>query len=180
MSEMLSIGSKAPAFSLPGVDGKEYSLDSFADKKVLVVIFSCNHCPYVQAYEDRMVAIQRDYETKGVTLVAINSNETNNYPTDSFEHMVERAKERGFNFPYLRDETQEIADAYGAERTPHLFVFNENRELAYIGAIDDNWKEPDQVKKQYLRDALDALLEGREIVEKETYAIGCTIKWHSE
>jgi peroxiredoxin len=180
MSDTLSIGSKIPSFSLPGVDGKEYSLDSFADKKALVVIFSCNHCPYVQAYEDRMVAIQRDYQDKGISLVAINSNETKNYPTDSFEHMVTRAKEKNFNFPYLRDETQEIADAFGADRTPHLFVFNQNRELAYIGAIDDNWKEPNQVKKQYLRDALDALLEGREIAEPETYAIGCTIKWESE
>jgi peroxiredoxin len=148
MSETLSIGSKAPGFSLPGVDGQEYSLDSFADKKIIVVIFSCNHCPYVQAYEDRMIAIQRDYEDKGVALVAINSNETKNYPTDSFEHMVERVKEKEFNFPYLRDEIQEIADAYGAERTPHLFVFNENRELTYTGAIDDNWKEPDKVKRE--------------------------------
>lgn len=179
MPETLSIGSIAPAFSLPGVDGKEYTLESFADKKALVVIFSCNHCPYVQKYEDRMVAIQRDYENKGVALVAINSNETKNYPTDSFEHMVERAKEKEFNFPYLRDETQAIADAYGAERTPQLFVFNENRELRYIGAIDDNWKEPEKVKIQHLRDALDSLLEGRAIAEPETHAIGCTIKWES-
>ncbi|MFQ5980157.1 MAG: thioredoxin family protein [Candidatus Heimdallarchaeota archaeon] len=175
----LGIGSPAPNFSLPGVDGSEYSLESFANKKILVIIFSCNHCPYVRAYEDRMVALQRDYVTKGVALVAINSNETKNYPTDSFEHMVERAEEKGFNFPYLRDETQAIADAYGAERTPHLFVFDESRALRYIGAIDDNWKEPKKARIHYLRDALDALLEGRAIAEPETYAIGCTIKWES-
>ncbi len=179
MSEKVSLGTKAPDFNLPGVDGKDYSLSSFDDKKVLVVIFSCNHCPYVQAYEGRMVAIQRDYGEKGVSIVAINSNETKNYPQDNFHSMVKRAKNKNFNFPYLRDEMQETAEAYGAERTPHIFMFDEKRELRYTGAIDDNWKEPDKVEKQHLRDAIEALLEGREIENSSTYAIGCTIKWES-
>ncbi|MEW6543012.1 MAG: thioredoxin family protein [Nitrospirota bacterium] len=175
----LHIGDPAPDFSLSGVDGRTASLAGFADKPVLVVIFSCNHCPYVQAYEDRLVAIQRDYAARGVQLVAVNSNDDVGYPEDGFPEMIARAKAKGFNFPYLRDASQEVARAYGATHTPQLFVFDRRRRLAYTGKIDDNWQNPRAVTRHYLREALDALLEGAEPAEPTTYAIGCTIKWAS-
>lgn len=164
-------------FNLPGVDAATYSLDSFKDAKALVVVFSCNHCPYVQAYEGRMIELQRDYEARGVRLIAINSNDAVNYPEDSFDEMKRRAQRLGFNFPYLRDESQQTARAYGATHTPHLFVFGPDRRLAYTGKLDDNWQEPSKVGRRYLREALDDILAGRPVREPETHAIGCTIKW---
>mgnify|MGYP005867413499 CR=1 FL=1 len=177
MGQEMKIGDAAPDFNLPGVDGNNYSLSDFRDKKVLVVIFSCNHCPYVQAYEDRIIALQEEFKDKGVTFIAINSNDDKSYPEDSFENMIKRAKIKGYNLPYLRDESQDVARAYGATHTPHIFVFDEKRRLSYTGKIDDNWREPGKVKERYLRDAIVALLEGREVRNPETYAIGCTIKW---
>jgi peroxiredoxin len=173
----LEIGSSAPDFHLIGIDEKKYSLESFKDKKALIIIFSCNHCPYVQAYEDRVIQIQKDYADKGVAVAAINSNEDINYPDDSFENMKKRAAEKNFNFPYLRDEDQSIARTYDATHTPEIFLFDENRKLAFHGKIDDNWQEPDKVQNHYLRDALDELLAGKEISVPETFTIGCTIKW---
>jgi peroxiredoxin len=173
----LQIGDPAPAFSLPGTDGRMYSLDGLADKPVLVVVFSCNHCPYVQAYEDRLVAIQRDYAERGAQLIAINSNDDVHYPEDSFQQMVARAHAKGFNFLYLRDASQATAKVYGATHTPQLFVFDRARTLRYTGKIDDNWQNPKAVTRRYLRDVLDALLNGRDPAEAQTHAIGCTIKW---
>lgn len=173
----LQIGSKAPDFDLPGVDGRNYTLGSFEGKAVVVVMFTCNHCPYVQAYEDRLVALQRDYASKGVNLVAINSNETVNYPEDSFEKMVARAEEKNFNFPYLRDESQSVAAAYGAQCTPEMFLLDASRILRYRGRVDDNWQQPAKVKRGYLREAIDAVLGGRKIKEPFIPAIGCSIKW---
>ena len=173
----LKIGSPAPDFNLMGIDGKKYSLASFKDKKSLIVIFSCNHCPYVQAYEDRMKQIQKDYQSKGVEVIAINSNEDKGYPEDSFENMKKRATELNFNFLYLRDEDQSVARAYDATHTPEIFLFNGNRKLAFHGKIDDNWQEPNKVQNNYLRNALDELLAGKEISVPETFTIGCTIKW---
>jgi peroxiredoxin len=173
----LQIGDPAPSFSLPGIDGRTHSLDGLSDKPVLVVVFSCNHCPYVQAYEDRLVAIQRDYAGRGVQVIAINSNDDVNYPEDGFEQMVARARDKGFNFPYLRDASQAVARAYGATHTPQLFVFDRARRLRYMGKIDDNWQNPQAVTRRYLRDVLDALLSGRDPAEAQTHAIGCTIKW---
>lgn len=173
----LTIGQKAKYFSLPGVDGRNHSLTEFKDKKAALVIFSCNHCPYVQAYEDRIMDIQRDYQTKGLQVIAINSNDSVNYPEDSFENMVKRAKERQFNFLYLRDETQQTARDYGATHTPHLFLLDGSFALCYTGKIDDNWQEPGKVTQKYLRDALDAVLDGKPVPRPETHAIGCTIKW---
>jgi peroxiredoxin len=173
----LKIGSSAPDFDLPGVDGKKYSLSSFADKKALIVIFSCNHCPYVQAYEGRIKQIQSDYASKGVSVVAINSNEDTRYPEDSFENMKKRAAEQKFNFLYLRDEDQSVARAYDATHTPEIFLFDKERKLAFHGKIDDNWQEPNRVQNHYLRNAIDELLAGKEISVPETFTIGCTIKW---
>jgi peroxiredoxin len=175
---MLPLGKSAPDFDLPGVDGKQYSLDSFKDSPVLVVVFSCNHCPYVKAYEDRMVSIQRDYASKGVRFVAINSNDEKSYPEDSFAQMVVRAKEKGFNFPYLRDGSQEVATVYGAVCTPHVFAFDQNRTLRYRGRIDDS-REPAKVTSHDLRNALDDLVDGREVRVPDTRPFGCSIKWFS-
>ncbi|MBI4376980.1 MAG: thioredoxin family protein [Elusimicrobia bacterium] len=173
----MRLGDKALDFSLMGVDRKTYSLESFRDAKALVLIFSCNHCPYVQAYEDRMIAVQRDYKDREVVLIAINSNDDADYPEDGFERMIERAKKLGFNFPYLRDDSQEVARSYGATHTPHLFVFDQSRKLCYTGKIDDNWQDPKSVKQRFLRDALDDVLAGGKPRLAETHAIGCTIKW---
>lgn len=173
---MLALGSKAPDFDLKGVDGKRYSLDSFRDKPILAVIFSCNHCPYVVAYEDRMVSIQKDYAAKGVQLVAVNSNDEVEYPEDSFSNMIKRAKEKGFNFPYLRDETQEVVTAYGAVCTPHVFAFDKSRVLSYRGRIDDS-RDPSKVKSQDLRNALDDLISGSAVRVPDTRPFGCSIKW---
>jgi len=173
----LKIGSIAPEFELPGIDGKEYSLSSFGNKEAVIVIFSCNHCPYVQAYEERIKQIQKDYENKGVVVFAINSNEDVNYPDDSFENMKKRATEQKFNFLYLRDDDQSVARAYDATHTPEIFLFNKERKLVFHGKIDDNWQEPAKVQNHYLKNALDELLAGKEISVPETFTIGCTIKW---
>lgn len=173
----LSLGDSAPDFSLNGIDGKTSSLDSFNNKKLLLVIFSCNHCPYVQAYEKRIISLQNDYSEKGLQIVAINSNDPSRYPEDSFDEMAKRAAQIGFNFPYLQDESQEIAHAFGASHTPELFLFNEQRKLVYIGKIDDNWQEPEKVRSSYLRNAIDEILAAKDVSVPETFAVGCTIKW---
>ncbi|HSP86840.1 MAG TPA: thioredoxin family protein [Ignavibacteriaceae bacterium] len=179
ITSAIKIGSPAPDFNLPATDGKNYSLNSFKESTVLIIIFSCNHCPYVQAYEDRIIKLQEEYKDKSASIVAINSNDTANYPDDSFEHMVERAKQKNFNFPYLRDEEQITASAFGATHTPEVFLFNKERRLVYTGKIDDNWKEPEKVRNQYLKNAVEELLKGKEISVPETFSIGCTIKWKS-
>ena len=174
---MLELGARAPDFSsLKGTDGKAYSLHSFDDKPVLVVTFTCNHCPYAQAYEDRLVAIQRDYAGKGVQFVAINSNEDKNHPEDSYPNMIKRAKEKGFNFPYVRDDTQKAATDYGAVCTPHVFAFDKERRLRYRGRIDDS-RDPTQAKSPDLRNALDDLGAGRDPRVADTKPFGCSIKW---
>ena len=175
--QQLRIGQPLPRFTvLQGVDGKLHSASGFSSP-VLVIVFSCNHCPYVQAYEDRMMAFQREYSAKGVQLVAINSNEEQNYPEDSYDEMVKRSALRKFNFPYMRDADQSAANAFGATHTPQFFVFDKERKLRYSGKLDDNWKVPSDAKEHYLRDAVDAVLAGRPVNVPETHSIGCTIKW---
>jgi len=177
MAFTLQIGEEAPDFSLCGTDGKSYSLADFADAKILVVVFTCNHCPFVVGSEDRMLELYNDYADKGVAMVGINSNETENHPTDDYEHMVIRAKEKGFPWPYLRDDTQKVAMAYGALRTPHYFVFDADRKLRYTGRMDDNPREPGKETTRELRDALDALLDDKEPPVPVTNPIGCNVKW---
>lgn len=173
----LKSGDAAPDFrDLKGVDGKSYSLASFRDKDALVVAFWCNHCPYVQAWEERFVALANDFQARGVAFVAINSNETSQYPEDDFPNMVKRAKEHFYTFPYVRDESQRVASAFGGLCTPHIFVFDEQRKLRYQGRVDDS-KDPRNVKSHDLRNALDALLGGREPPQPITAAQGCSIKW---
>ncbi len=168
---------RAPDFDLPGVDGKSHSLNSFADKKVLVVFFTCNHCPYVQGWDDRVIALQKDLAAKGVQFVGINANETSKYPEDSFDKMVVRAKQKGFNWVYLRDESQKVAQSYDAACTPEFFVFDQERKLRYHGRFDDNYQDPKAVKSHDLQNALADLLANRPVRNPETPAMGCSIKW---
>ncbi len=172
----LPSGSRAIFFTLPGVDGCEHSLDEYADASALAVVWSCNHCPYVQAWEGRMKAIQRDYAEQSFRLVAISSNDAGSHPGDSFEEMKLRAEAQGFNFDYLYDEDQAVAHAYGPSRTPEVFLFDAERRLVYHGAIDDS-RDEQAVSENYLRDALEALLDGREPQVAETPPVGCSIKW---
>jgi peroxiredoxin len=174
----IGLGTSAPDFDLPGVDDRRYSLSSFKEKPVLVVIFSCNHCPYVKDYETRMVAIQKEYAARGVQLVAINSNDEKAYPEDGFPDMVKRSKERGFNFPYLRDESQKVVSAYGGVCTPHVFAFDSRRVLRYRGRIDDS-RDATKVTSHDLRNALDDLLAGKPVGVTDTKPFGCSIKWYS-
>jgi len=174
---MLKIGDRAIDFSLPGTDGRIYTLSSFVIAKAIAIIFTCNHCPYAQSYQDRIIAIQKEYEQKGLRIVAINPNDAENYPEDSFDAMVERAKERKYNFPYLRDEMQEATEAYGAEVTPDVFLFDQKKILRYRGRIDDNWRDPSKVRSQDFKNAIDAVLSGKEPPVKEARAVGCSIKW---
>ena len=176
--ETLPIGSPAPFFTdLAATDGKTYGLSSFKDAELLVISFTCNHCPYAKAYEDRFIALAREYTPKGIAFVAINSNDAVTYPEDSFENMKVRALEKQFPFPYLRDDLQQVARAYGAVCTPHCFVLNSNRRLAYEGRIDDNWKEPGATKSQDLRNAIEDLLAGNPVRMPNTNPMGCSIKW---
>src|SRR2546428_1079656 len=175
----LPIGSQAPDFSLPGVDGKTHSLVSFKDKPILVVSFWCNHCPYVQAWEDRTIAVQKEFAGKGVQFVMINANDEESYPEDDFPNMVERSKRKGYNFPYLRDESQKVAESYGAVCTPDFFVFDSARKLRYRGKLDDS-KEPKVVKKHVMREVLDAVLTGQQPATTFVPPMGCSIKWKSD
>ncbi|HMD54601.1 MAG TPA: thioredoxin family protein, partial [Phycisphaerae bacterium] len=145
--------------------------------KILVIVFSCNHCPYVIGSEDRMIRFYADYAPRGAALVAINSNETDLHPTDSFEHMKQRAKEKDFKFPYLRDELQKVALAYGALRTPHFYVFDQQGKLRYSGRMDDNPRNPGKETTRELCDAVDALLAGQAPKTPLTNPIGCNVKW---
>lgn len=184
MAFTLQPGQPAPDFDLPATDGRRYSPAVFKDARVLVVVFSCNHCPYVTGSEDRMIAFARRYAPQGVAFVAINANETDNHPTDSFDHMVARAKEKGFPFPYLRDETQEVAKAYGALRTPHYYAFDKAADggwrLQYTGRMDDNPRNPGKETTHELADAVDALLAGRTPAVRATNPVGCNVKWKGQ
>jgi peroxiredoxin len=170
-------GDRAIAFALPGVDGKTHALSNYADKQAVAVIFTCNHCPYARAWEDRFVQIQADYASQGVQLLAINANDAVKYPGDSFEAMKQRSQEKSYNFPYLHDESQQVAREYGAERTPEIFLFNKHGVLQYHGMPDDNHEDPDAVQHHYLRAALDAVLVGESPAITQTPPVGCTIKW---
>lgn len=177
----LQIGDPAPPFEgLKGVDDTTYSLDDFSDSKALLVVFSCNHCPYVQAYEGRMQQVYEDYQEKGVGMVAINSNDATQYPEDSFGEMKKRAKGQGLTFPYVRDESQEVAEAYGAQCTPHVMIFDADRSLAYQGRYDGEKDDPEKGNARDVRNALDAILSGKEPDEPVTRAFGCSIKWSEE
>jgi peroxiredoxin len=173
----LRIGTKASSFSLIGVDDKVYSLDDFIDKKILCVMFICNHCPYVVAVQNRINQLAKDYKNKTFALVCISSNDPETYPEDSFENMKVRAKEKGYVFPYLFDESQDIARAYDAVCTPDVYLFDENRILRYRGRIDDSWKDETLVTRKELSMAIDLLLDGKNIDFPMIPSMGCSIKW---
>lgn len=173
------VGDYATDFSLKNVDGKQVSLADYKDAKGFIVIFTCNHCPYAQAYESRIMDLDEKYAPKGYPVIAINPNDPSLQPEDSYEEMVKRAAAKNYTFPYLLDEKQEIYPQYGAAKTPHVYILQkENMDYAvkYIGAIDDNHEKEDQVRVKYAANALDALLAGKPIAQNKTVAIGCTIK----
>jgi thiol-disulfide isomerase/thioredoxin len=155
------------------------SMDSYENAKGFMIIFTCNTCPYSVAYEDRIIALHEKYANKGVPVIAINPNDDEKSPKDSFDKMKVRAEEKGFSFPYVYDETQEITKAYGATNTPHVYVLDADGIVKYIGAIDNNTKSAEDANKKYVENAVDAVLQGNEVPEKKTKAIGCTIKWAS-
>ncbi|HOW68307.1 MAG TPA: redoxin domain-containing protein [Candidatus Paceibacterota bacterium] len=182
----LALGSRAPDFNLPGVDGRQWALGDFAKAKVLVVVFTCNHCPTAQYYEKRIKKLVTDYEARGVSLVAISPNASGAVRLDelgwsdmgdSFEEMKLRAQERGYNYPYLYDgDHEQVSRAYGPVATPHVFVFDSDRKLRYAGAIDDS-ERIQHVKIHYVRDAIEALLAGKQPVVSQTKVVGCSVKW---
>jgi hypothetical protein len=165
-----------PAFALLGTDGKLHTADDYATAAALVVVQACNHCPFVQAWEERIEAVARDYAAAGVRVVVVNSNDAEQQPEDSYALMRERAALRGIAHDYLHDEDGAFARALGAERTPEVFVFDAQRRLAYHGAVDDS-RDDTAVTASHVRDALDALLEGRPVPVPSTPVVGCTIKW---
>lgn len=183
----LEIGAKAPNFRLPGVDGKRHRLAEYDKAKVLVIVFTCNHCPTAQAYEERIKKLAADFKDKGVALVGISPNDPKavrldelGYTdlSDSLAEMKIRAKDKGYNFPYLYDgDKQEVSKAYGPVATPHVFVFDSERKLRFVGRVDDNERQPDQVTSQDTRNAIEALLAGKPVPVEKTKTVGCSIKW---
>ena len=171
------VGDTAIDFKLKNTDGKTISLADIKNAKGYIVVFTCNACPYAKAYEDRVIALHNKYAALGYPVVAINSNDKDVQPADSFDKMKERVKEKNISYAYLYDETQEIAKTYGATRTPHVYVLDQNRVVRYIGAIDDNSESPEAAKEKYVESAVDALLKGQDVGVKETKAVGCGIKW---
>ena len=177
--EGYKVGDIASDFNLKNVDGKMVSLKNYKDAKGFIIIFTCNHCPFAKAYEDRINALDKKYKKLGYPVIAINPNNPEVQPDDSYELMIKRAKEKGFTFPYLFDEGQKIYPQYGATKTPHVFILQKTLKgnvVEYIGAIDDNHSDEEAVKVKYVENAVDALLGGKEIEVKSTKAIGCSIK----
>ena len=173
-------GDKAKDFKLKNINGKMLSLSDYDDAKGFIVIFTCNHCPFAKKYENEIIMLDKKYKRKGYPVVAINPNDAEAYPADSYDKMKLRAKEKGFSFPYLYDESQEIAQEYGALKTPHAYLLQKKGDdlvVRYVGAIDDNAYKPAKSKVEYLANAVDALVAGKTIEPAETKAVGCGIKW---
>jgi peroxiredoxin len=173
----LSLGDPAPPFELPATDGSTYAVGEPTGDRGTLVYWTCNHCPYALAWHDRLIEVAREYGDQGVRVLAINSNDAKKYPDDSFDAMAERVKTEGnWPHPYLHDESQEVAKAYEAQKTPDLFLFDQDLLLRYRGAPDADYEDPSQ-EAAWLRAAIDDLLGGREIEMSETDPVGCTIKW---
>ncbi len=178
LSTMLPLGTSAPQFSLPDPDGKIVSLSDFRGAPALVVVFMCNHCPFVKHVAPGLADLAREYQDKGVAVVGINPNDVANYPDDSPQKMAEASKEYGYTFPYLLDESQEVAKAYRAACTPDFFVFDGDRQLVYRGQMDDSRPSLDlPVTGADLRAALNAVLDGRTVTTEQKPSVGCNIKW---
>ena len=174
-STMVKLGSVAPYFNLPDTFGKNLSIEDF-DSELLVIVFTCNHCPYAKAVEDRLIKLGKEYKND-VDFVLISSNDSENYPEDSPKKMAERHAEKGYPFPYLFDETQEVAKTYSAVCTPDIFLYNGDRKLEYRGRIDDNWQNPEQVEREELKMAIEAVLNGKTVDFEQKPSMGCNIKW---
>lgn len=175
-----SVGDVVQDFKLKNVDGKQVALSDFKNAKGVVVIFDCNTCPYSKAYNERIMALNKKYSGKGFPVIAINSNDAAASPGDSFEAMVTQAKRKKYDFPYLADETQDVARSFGATNTPHVFVLERSGnefKVAYIGAIDNSSRDAAKADKKYVEEAIDALLAGKPVANPQTKAIGCGIKW---
>ncbi len=175
-SRVLTIGDPMPHFQLPDALGGDVDSTKIRSK-VLAIIFTCNHCPYAKANEDRLIHMAREFADTDVSFVLISSNDATNYPDDSFDAMKARAQEKEYPFSYCYDESQDVAKAFGALCTPHCFVFDDDRKLQYKGRVDDNWKEPEKITKHDLQDAIEALTQNEEPPLAEANAIGCSIKW---
>ncbi len=177
----LNVGDVAPDFKLSGTTSKPVSMADYADAKGFIIVFTCNTCPYAKLYEQRVIDLDKKYASLGFPVIAINSNDVTKVPDDSMNDMIFLAKEKGYTFPYLRDDSQEVAKSYGAQKTPHVFVLNKETSgtlrVEYIGAIDDSPNEVADVKERYVEDAVNALLDGKKPTVTAKRAIGCTIKW---
>ncbi|MBK7039456.1 MAG: thioredoxin family protein [Bacteroidetes bacterium] len=174
------VGDTIMEFKLKNIDGKFKALNDYKSEKGIILIFTCNHCPFSVAYEDRIIALHKKYSGLGFPVVAINPNDDKAYPLDSYENMIERAQEKGFTFDYLHDETQEVAKTFGATNTPHVFIVSNQQshfKVEYIGAIDDNSYEPQSVKHRHVENAVDQLIKKIPITVTKTKALGCSIKW---
>ncbi|SEH35425.1 thioredoxin family protein [Chryseobacterium culicis] len=173
------VGDEAADFKLKNIDGKMVSLSDFKSAKGFIVVFTCNHCPYAKKYEDRIIELDKKYKSKGYPVIAINPNDPDVQPEDGYQQMIERAKQKGFTFPYLVDEGQKIYPLYGATKTPHVFVLKKESGkniVKYIGAIDNNYDNPNDVSEHYAQDAVNALIKEEPVKMTKTVAIGCTIK----
>ncbi len=183
LGDGLKVGDQAMDFNLKNVDGQMVSLSGNQDVNGYILVFTCNTCPYSVAYEDRIIELHEKYAARGYPVVAVQPNNTQRSPGDSFEQMQKRAQEKGFPFPYLMDETQEITKTYGATNTPHVYVLNRESGdkfvIKYIGAIDNNSRDAAAADQHYVEDAVDSLIKGNSVKTTKTKAIGCTIKWAS-
>jgi peroxiredoxin len=173
------LGTPCPDFSLPGTDDHVHSLAEYKNGKPLVVMFICNHCPYVKAVEDRLIQLARDLRQKDVNVVAICANDPDDNEEDSFENLQKRAVEKNYSFPYLFDESQEVAEEFDAVCTPDFFVYDSHLKLAYRGRLDDSWKDAAKVTRRELFEAVQLLLQNKPAPEKQTPSMGCNIKWKS-
>ena len=177
-SQGYKVGDQVKDFSLKNVDGKMVSMADYKDAKGFIVVFTCNHCPFAMAYEQRIMALDAKYRPLGYPVIAINPNDPAIVPDDSFDNMVSRSKEKGYTFPYVLDETQQVAKAFGATKTPHVYIVSKKKmTVEYIGAIDNNTDDASKADKKYVELAVDALLAGKTFENKETKAVGCGIKW---
>ncbi len=179
-SKSLEIGTPIVNFNLKGTDGNNYTPDNFKDAKSIVLVVTCNHCPYAKASWPLLIDLQNKFKEKGVQFVAVNPNDSDAYPEDSYESMIEFEKKLGINFPYLRDKTQEVARSLQAVCTPDIYVYDQDRKLYYHGRVNDNWQNPDKVTERNLEDALNSLINNKPAPKDQPPSMGCSIKWLDE
>ncbi len=175
--EKIEFGLSCPDFNLPATNGKTYQLADFKNEKPLVIMFICNHCPYVKVIEDRLIALGNDLKKVNINVVAICANDELSYPEDSFDHLKKRAEEKNYPFIYLHDQSQEVAKKFGAICTPDYFVYDQSTKLAYRGRLDDSWKDPTHVKTRELYEAVIELSQNKKITRAQVPSMGCSIKW---